>query len=221
MINKEAIDENRAKRREDILQAARRLFLEKDWNEITFGHIAAETGVSRVTLYKYFNSLQDISFELQVRCLYEVNAHMNRTGQAGSSGAEKLTLMMQGLLDVFRDLKEEIRFVAMFDHYYRVSFPSEEFRLKYRAALQHGFINFRDVIREGIRDGSLRPEFDPDLLSEMFTHSVLSLLQRMAVRGHLIQKQWGIEPEQVVRYLTLFLSEFAKTAPDPHVFVHR
>lgn len=214
----EEIDEIRVKRREYILQTAKRLFLERDWNEITIGLIATEAGISRVTLYKYFNSMQDIIFELQVRCLREIASHMHRTGQAGSTGAEKLSRMMKGLVDVFRDGKEQIRFVAMFDHHYRFAFPSEEFRLNYKAALQDVFIDFRDVIREGMRDGTLRGEFDPDLLSEMFTHSLLSLLQRMAVRGHLIQKQWGLEPEEVVRYLTLFFSEFAKTTPDPSAF---
>lgn len=214
----EEIVEIRFKRRESILESAKRLFLEKDWNGMTIGHIASEAGISRVTLYKYFNSMQDIIFELQVRCLREIASRMNPMGKAGGTGAEKLSRMMQGLLGVFRDRKEEIRFVAMFDHHYRFTFPSEEFRLKYKAALQQDFIDFRGVIREGMRDGTLSSEFDPDLLSEMFTHSMLSLLQRMAVRGHLIQKQWGFEPEEVVRYLTLFFAEFSKAEPDPGAF---
>ena len=214
----EEIEEIRVKRKEYILQSAKRLLLEKDWNEVTIGNIAAEAGISRVTLYKYFNSMQDIIFELQVRSLREIATQMNRLGQKGSTGAERLSLMMQGMLEVYRDQKEQIRFVAMFDHHYRFTFPSEEFRLNYKAAIQHDFIDFRSTIREGMQDGSLRDEFDPDLLSEMFTHSVLSLLSRMAVRGHLIQKQWGLEPEEVVRYLTLFLSEFTKTSPNPELF---
>lgn len=221
MSLEEGVREMQLNRKEHILQIARCLLLEKDWNEVTLGGIAAESGVSRVTVYKYFNSLHDIIYEIQLQCLREITASQSTMSHPNASGAEKLSMYMRGAVETFKDNMEQYRFIALFDHHYRINFPSEEFRLNYRAATQDDFLRLREVLQEGMEDGSLRSEFDLDMLTWTFSQTLFSMLQRMAVRGQLIEKQWGIRPEDVIEYLTLFLSQFTKTNPDPTVFVRQ
>lgn len=212
------MEEVRNRHKELILASARRLLLEKDWNKVTLGSIALESGLSRVTVYKYFNSIDDIIYEIQIRCFNEMKSNNKEFVLAGNTGAEKLISFLQGAVEGYRSHTEQIRFIALFDYHYRVNFPSEEFRLKYKAATQDDVMGIRSLFMEGLQDGSIHSEFDSDLLSWTVSQTLFSLLQRMAVRGPLIHKQWGIEPDEVIRYLSLFIGEFVKVKPNLAVF---
>lgn len=209
----------RNRHRELILESAKRLLLEKDWNGVTLGAVASESGLSRVTVYKYFSSIHDIIYELQIRILRGWIDENNKYMLSGNTGAEKLSALLHGIVATYRNQLEEIRFLALFDHHYRVNFPSKEFILNYKEDTQNDFNDIRSIVMEGQKDGSIHSEFDSDLLAWMISQTLFSLLHRMAVRGQLIQELRGIEPDEVIRYLNLFLGEFVKTKPNLSVFV--
>ncbi|NBD22985.1 TetR/AcrR family transcriptional regulator [Paenibacillus glycinis] len=214
----EELDELRSKRRDQILDAAREIFLEKDMAQITMVDIVAKAGVSRVTLYKYFNSIHEIVFEIQIKIMNEISRYFEVEGDAGKTGADKLGFMINGWLRLYREQPDHLRFIALFDHFYRSSFPSEELRKRYKNSMEDRGEKFKAAIEEGIRDGSLHAVFDPTLLETMIQNTLISMMLRMATRGHLIQKQWDIDPEQILIYLMHFMSQFVRTTPELSVF---
>ncbi|WP_336789534.1 TetR/AcrR family transcriptional regulator [Paenibacillus sp. MMO-177] len=214
----EELDDLRVKRRDQILEAARTTFLEKDMALVTMVDIGAAAGVSRVTLYKYFNSIHEIVFEIQIKIMNEISVYFEVGGDAGKNGAEKLTQLIYGWFQLYHDKPEHLRFIALFDHFYRNAFPSEDLRKRYRHSMESRGEKLKSVIEEGIRDGSIHPTFDPIILDSMIQNTVISMMSRMATRGHLIQKQWGIDPENILAYLLQFISQFIRVNPDPTVF---
>ncbi|MFC5649836.1 hypothetical protein ACFPYJ_12020 [Paenibacillus solisilvae] len=52
----------------------------------------------------------------------------------------------------------------------------------------------------------------------MIQNTLISMMLRMATRGHLIKQQWGVDPEQILTYLMQFMSQFIRTKPDLTVF---
>ncbi|QHW33462.1 TetR/AcrR family transcriptional regulator [Paenibacillus rhizovicinus] len=210
----EELDEIRMKRRDQILEAARELFLEKDMAQITMVDIVAKAGVSRVTLYKYFNSIHEIVFEIQIKIMNEISWYFEVDGNSGKTGADKLGIMMNGWLQLYREQPDHLRFIGMFDHFYRSSFPSEELRKRYKNSMEDRGEKFKAAIEEGMRDGSLHNVFDPIVLETMIQNTLISMVLRMATRGHLIQKQWGVDPEHTLIYLMQFMSQFVRTNPD-------
>jgi AcrR family transcriptional regulator len=216
----EELDELRVKRRDQILEAARAIFLEKDMALVTMVDIGARAGVSRVTLYKYFNSIHEIVFEIQIKIMNEIAVYFDGDvdGDAGKTGAEKLTIMMYGWFQLYHDKPEYLRFIALFDHFYRNSFPSEDLRKRYRNSMENRGERMKSAIEEGIQDGSIHPTFDPVILETMIQNTVISMMSRMATRGHLIHKQWDVDPEHILSYLMQFISQFIRVNPDPAVF---
>ncbi len=214
----EELDDLRLKRRQQILEVAREIFLEKDISQITMVDIAAKAGISRVTMYKYFNSIHEIVFEIQIKIMKEISHYFQVDGESGKTGADKLGIMLNGWLLLYHEQPDHLRFIGLFDHYYRNSFPSEELRKRYKNSMEDRSERFIAAIREGIRDGSIQPSFDPIVLETMVQNTIISMMLRMAMRGHLIQKQWDVDPEQILIYLMNFLSQFVRTKPDPSVF---
>jgi TetR/AcrR family transcriptional repressor of mexJK operon len=52
--------------REAILEAAERVFLEKGLERAQMVDIAAQAGITKVTLYRYFANLDAVALEVQV-----------------------------------------------------------------------------------------------------------------------------------------------------------
>lgn len=69
-----------------------------------------------------------------------------------------------------------------------------------------------------MKDGSILLTFDPVLLGSMISHTLTSMVLRMATRGHVIQKQFGLDPEQILTYLIEFLIPIRCAKPDPSIF---
>ncbi|MGO4369904.1 TetR/AcrR family transcriptional regulator [Paenibacillus sp. 2TAB19] len=214
----EELDDLRVKRRDQILEAAREIFLEKDMSQITMVDIVAKAGISRVTMYKYFNSIHEIVFEIQIKIMNEISHYFQVDGDSGKTGADKLSIMLNGWLLLYREHPDHLRFIGLFDHFYRNSFPSEELRKRYKNSMEDRGERFKAAIEEGISDGSIQPSFDPNILETMIQNTIISMMLRMAMRGHLIQKQWDVDPEQILIYLMNFVSQFVRTKPDLSVF---
>jgi TetR/AcrR family fatty acid metabolism transcriptional regulator len=71
-----------------ILDTAARLFCERKFHEVRMDDIAAEAGVSKGTLYRYFHDKDDLYHKLLDRAAAEYAAHIRRVAeQAGSARA--------------------------------------------------------------------------------------------------------------------------------------
>jgi AcrR family transcriptional regulator len=68
MIRKQAaenrIKKERARRIEDILEAARSVILLKSYSNATMDDIAAEAGMSKPTIYQYFNTKEELFIQM-------------------------------------------------------------------------------------------------------------------------------------------------------------
>ncbi|MDA6082599.1 helix-turn-helix domain containing protein, partial [Escherichia coli] len=71
------LDELRIRRRTEILDEARELFLEKGLPRVTMRDISKEVGVSTVTLYKYYKSVDEIAAEVKRQILIEMKQFFN------------------------------------------------------------------------------------------------------------------------------------------------
>lgn len=208
----------RIKRRDQILKAAKEIFLEKDIASITMTHIAAHAGVTRVTLYNYFSSIHEIVFEIQIKIINEITSYSQTEDISAKTGADQLALIINGWLQLYHKHPDHLRFIAQFDHFYRDSFPSEDLRERYKKSMEGYGGNLIAAIEKGMKDGSILLTFHPALLGSMISHTLTSMVLRMATRGHLIQKQFGLDPEHILTYLMNFLSQFVRAKPDPFVF---
>lgn len=54
----------KAERREAILEAAKRLFAEKSYEEVSLNSIARESGMSKPNVYRYFSSREEIFLQI-------------------------------------------------------------------------------------------------------------------------------------------------------------
>ncbi len=158
--------------RDDVIEAAGRLFAEKGYHGTSMRDLGRELGMLGSSLYAHIDSKQDLLVEVVERGarLFDASA---RAALASSGGAaERLRALIRGHVDVVLDnlavARTFLNEARMLDDEHRRRVVSA--RDRYEAA-------FRKVIREGIEEGTFREGIDPKLAS-IFVLSVLNAIER-------------------------------------------
>jgi AcrR family transcriptional regulator len=88
-----------AERREEILAAALRLFVEQGIDAVSTRQIAQAVGISQPALYAYFSSKDEIGDELQARAFALLARRLAERGQAPAVGAADVARMLRIYVD--------------------------------------------------------------------------------------------------------------------------
>jgi len=79
----------------EILEAAKRLFLEKGWEHVNIQDIVEEVGVTRGAFYHYFKSREELVEAVFTLIFMDKNPFMHASREEGLNGLEKLRLAMK------------------------------------------------------------------------------------------------------------------------------
>jgi len=198
---KEQLDQHRNKRREDIIQGAQQLFLERGLSSVTLKDVVELCGISKVTLYKYFRSLDEIIFEVQINVLSAFWQDDNLHSPRGNNGFEKVRYLLEHMINVSEQQANYVRFIAMFDAFYRENYVNAELEARYITFLRKGTHPFYALLDEGLSDGSIRSDIDINIVTFTLSNVVTATLQRMIVRGKVLQLDQGVEPAAVMEHM--------------------
>ncbi|MBL0713662.1 MAG: TetR/AcrR family transcriptional regulator [Desulfosarcina sp.] len=92
----------KARRRQQIMIAARRVLIEKGYRNATMDNVAREAELSAGTLYLYFKSKEDLYAALSVRILQYILIRMEHiTKKENGSSEERLESLKNALLDAY------------------------------------------------------------------------------------------------------------------------
>lgn len=199
---REQLEQHRNKRREDIIQVAQQLFLERGLSSVTLKDVVEFCGISKVTLYKYFRSLDEIIFEVQINVISDFWRVVTLHSPEGSSGHAKIRLLLEHMINASEQHASLVRFIAMFDAFYRENYVNAELESRYISFLRNGTHPFYALLEEGIADGSVRGDIDINVLTFTLSNVVTATLQRMIVRGKVLHLDQGVEPASILQHMT-------------------
>lgn len=203
-----SLNDHRSNRQDTIIETALQLFLEKDMSQITMKEIGSKAGISRVTLYKYYNSLHEIAFDVHSKVLSELHRNHRQQIDKGENGAHKLQLYFESFVEILQTKPDIFRFTAFFDLLYREYHPAAEQEARYKELLKKGKQLMIDILEEGARDGSLRGDLSIPMTAEMIQYSLMNMAQKIAIRGKMLKLMRGTEPEAVMSELFKMIKEY-------------
>ena len=173
-------EREREQRQNDIIDAARKLLIDRDFDEVSMDEIAREVGLGKSTLYLYFKNKESLYFAIVLRGIRIWDQMIKEEVEKGNTGLEKFIAYGNAnrefsikYPDYFRLLYSPTSIKKQFDMDKMNS--SEEFkevRELFKEIMSVGI----DSIQKGIDDGEIRPEVDPVetaiLLSVIFNGKV-------------------------------------------------
>jgi len=106
------VDEQRA----SILDAAEKLFLQRGLENTHMVDIAAQAGITKVTLYRYFANRDVIALEIHIRMMEKINASLDPLDfDLSPAGIKRLA---QSMIRNFPSLRDAYCYMGMFDKIY-------------------------------------------------------------------------------------------------------
>lgn len=179
------------KNRDEIIAAGKELFLKYNFLNVSIKDVCTLAGISRVTFYKYFDSIEELIFEIHVDVLNNMKQCIKSVDKLDASGIERLRLILNAWVDFGKQHKDQMKFIILFDLYYECYNTNEDLKLRREKFLSKEindhFLN--SVIKTGIKDKSLREDLDVIKTGCYIFSTIMGVLQRMSSTALLYENQ--------------------------------
>lgn len=148
----------------DLAEAMRRLLLERDYDSITMGHIAARAGLARNTLYNYAGDKSALVLALTRRASRPV---VERVAAIAARSSDPAAERMREIIEAFLEASTDQAMQLMFRP------GSGPLVAEVPKGLDSPFhaivVEVRNVVREGIARGEFRAVGDVHLAVELLS----------------------------------------------------
>ncbi len=190
---------HRDRQRRRILGAAEKLFDERGIDRTMMAEVISASELRPSTIYQYFANKDDIVWAILGEVLEEAAARAKKSIEGAATGLARITALLEYMADELINSQSKIRFMAQFDAMYARDWPAERLLTLESQFHDLGFKAFRKLIREGIADGSLRSDLDPDLTLHAVINAVIASQRRLASLGKKVEVEYGQPIDRLFR----------------------
>ena len=186
-------EREKERRREEILDAAQRVFVEKGLITATVDDIAIAAELSKGTLYLYFESKEDIYIALMMRGLRLLYSMFNNIISVETSVVKILHRMEEAYTEFFNTQRNYFR---MLDSAFRPNVHkevSEEMRRTYTTQSQKNWEQIIDLFNRGVREKKIRNDINPVDMAIIIWSNATALMTRIDREGEIWQKERNID----------------------------
>jgi AcrR family transcriptional regulator len=187
---------HRKNQREKILEVARQIFIERGIEPVTVADIATASRLTRATVYKYFANRKEIAleiFKVIISGWHERDKAVVWSNQSGD-GFQRLERSINSFCDDLLQFPEETRFVAEFNRIF-----AKDVLHVLRESLGEDSNLVIQCLRQGVADGSLQPDINPNLVMAAIYNLNASLLGRLGQMVKSEEEEYGVAADKVMR----------------------
>ena len=159
MSKAERKEREREMRRNDIVDAAEKLFFSRGYENVTMDDIAKELEMARAALYLSFKNKEDIYAAIAIRASKIVSRMFREINQKDRTGIEKIRFVASTYYEFFKK----------YTGYYMAYYHTGMFDIKGSPELEelkeiriNSFQVVVDAVKDGIKDGTIREDIDPE-----------------------------------------------------------
>jgi TetR/AcrR family transcriptional regulator len=191
-------------RRNDIVDAAERVFFSQGMENSTMDDVAEKSELSKGTLYIYFESKEDLYLAITKRGLDILTEMFEKATGKASLGLEKIYAIGQAYREFSKEHTNYFQAMAYFD--LRVKEISDE-SPNAKASIDQGGKVLKicaEAIQCGIEDGTIRPDIDPQKAAIVLwgqTNGILQLILNKGKHMKEMLKVFGFKAlEEIIDY---------------------
>jgi TetR/AcrR family transcriptional regulator len=212
-------EREKEQRRNDILKAAEKLFLSREYEDVSMNDIANEVELSKATLYLYFENKEELFFAIVLQGTEILNSMIKKAVKNVKTGIDKVSAFRIAYHEFNRDYSDYIRIYNYFQ--------SRRFELAYNTGVSEGkksknsmnvgerspsdsaylqsihklrgerFSIMCNSVQKGIDDGTIRPDVNPSEAAVLLSSISKSMSDIPPDHEKLLEKQ-GIDREKFV-----------------------
>jgi AcrR family transcriptional regulator len=160
------------------MDAALRIFAEKSFPEATISEISKEAGVSEATIYEYFGTKEDLLFAIPEKISNDTFEESEAVLPYIKDVEGRMRAMLFSYMQLYQNNPDYSALVLL------QLMSNKRFRqTEAHAAIRRSAHRFLDVIRDGIADGTFRPDADAYLIRSMLMGTIEHLFIHWHMQG--------------------------------------
>lgn len=190
-----------------LLSSAKSLFLEKGIAGTEMKEIAAQSGLSRSTLYRYAIDRNRLAFMVSAEVLTELTEKCLSIAMENSmTGFQKLRQFAHHFIDTLCENVSVVRFLNEFDCIFTTAYPDIPEATEYTETMSRMLHRSAQFMFEGLVDGSIRPNGDPLHFVSVLVNTIFGLGKRLLPRNeHYIQEHNAQARDIIVTAVNILL----------------
>jgi len=165
-------------RKNEIIDAALKVFSEKEYQDATISEITKLVGISEATMYEYFGSKEDLLFAIPGKITAEAIEFVEQILPFIRGAEGKIKAIVQNYLTVCQNNPEYTSLVMLQLKTNRNFRSTEAFKI-----IRKGASILLDCIKEGINDGTFKSTTDPYLERAIILGTIEHLCTRWRMMG--------------------------------------
>lgn len=195
-------------RRNDIIDAAEKVFFSKGKANSTMDDVAEEAELSKGTLYLYFKSKEDLYLAINLRGLNILEGLFTKAVMKAETGLEKVRAIGRAYFQYSSEYPDYFNALMYFD--------SNEMNMAHNSQVDTDWIqkemdpldNLIDAIREGHEDGSISKKYDPTKTAIILWGQSSGIIQLALIKGDHLQESHGINKDELINYYFEIIKNF-------------
>jgi AcrR family transcriptional regulator len=186
-------ERERERRKEEILDAAQRVFVEKGLTIATVDDIAAAAELGKGTLYLHFESKEDIYLALMMRGLRLLYSVFGEIISHETSVVKILHRLEKAYVEFFNTQRHYFRMLNSAHTSNVHKEVSEAMRAAYAAESQKNWEQIIDLFNRGVREKRIRNDINPIEMAVIIWSNATSLMTRIDREGEIWKKERNID----------------------------
>jgi len=186
------------KRRNDILDAAEKVFFSGDFKDATVDDVAAEAELSKATLYLYFESKEDMYFAVNMRGMNRLREMFERVAAREERGIDSVRAIGRAYYEFSKKYPDYSRAMVHFEKKFCALDEKTGLATQMHETGQGVLELVRAALRAGIEDGSIRPDLDPETTALLLWAQSDGVINLIHGTGEHLKECHGVEPDDLM-----------------------
>jgi len=184
-------------RRELILDAAEKVFINRGYDLATMDEIAASAEFTKKSVYSYFPTKDELFAAVILRASEILFRIFNEVFVNNKTGLDKISAIGDAYVHFYREYNASFKILSM-RRFGGVEQPGE-YRVKIEKYWSEVFSLMSDSFVEGRKDGTLRKDIDPVTAALYVMSSSNGVLDFVASCGDSLEKHYKVNADEFIK----------------------
>ncbi|MEA3463233.1 MAG: TetR/AcrR family transcriptional regulator [Bacteroidota bacterium] len=190
-------EREKQQRREEIVQAAEKVFFSKGFELATMDDIAAEAELSKGTLYLYFKSKEDLHMALARKSIQMLNKRTTEATEGEGNALEKLGRMGRATIEFSQTHPDHMKAIMILEEMEPMAFnatTSDVHQMVYEESTVGSVVM---LVEQGVQEKQIRSDIPALLVAHTLWMTVLSVIRFVSMRPTLLD-MLGLSQDQIL-----------------------
>lgn len=192
-------------RKEKVVLSAIDIFIEQGIENSKLSTIAEKSHIGIASLYRYFKTKAELVIAAATKFweqeISKLQADFNTNYFNDLNGISQINMLLNTFLKLYEEHQDFLRFIDEFDNYVLKEKLSDAALEGYEEPIINLKGIFSKAMLKGMEDGSIKKGIEIDCFYFTITHSLMSLCQKLILRGSILKSDKFIEGKKQIDLL--------------------